>query len=268
MAKAIFRGRPKGPLGKILVKLRLAPDYKRIPIFGIQAAGKSYFAFSLAQFLSHHRMGNVVGEGSDVVTRVLPFLLKGQPLDATVGNRDIDLMVEHISIKDYERVVQDFAQQKYSQSPLADESFLAEDTTGDLLPCKLLFSTNDLSGAEFVAAMQQLSEPNIHFAGEPLTKNFVKIIDQCDAAIAIIDLVRHRVGGQVRNRREMIKQALAEQVIPLIRGIELSVRHRNTVNRVFPLFLVFTKRDEHQLSREKLYEMVDEVFAIMMAPDF
>ncbi len=263
--KYLFKQR-RGWLGRILIRLGLAPNHKRVPIFGIQAVGKSYFIFSIAYFVSHKRLGKVIGEGADFINRVIPFMLERKPLDATTGNRDIELLISQIFYSDFMRVTDELAREKAGLNPYQhDPSLLSGLEPDAMTPSNLFLSTNDLSGLEFKNAMLALSEPNMRFHDDPLTKKFMGVVERCDGIVAIVDLVRRHTRENFVFGRDQIRKALAEQVLPLIRGIELAIERGNYENRVFPLFLVFTKKDVHCQSREVLDAMVREIFAIMLA---
>jgi hypothetical protein len=95
----------------------------------------------------------------------------------------------------------------------------------------------------------------------------VRIVRDCDGVIAVIDLVRGIISTEEfgERRLKIIRKALAEQLSPFIRALELSIRNSKKKNKKFPLFLLFTKSDIHQLSRQELSELFKEVFAITLA---
>lgn len=268
-----------GALGRLLVGLGLAPRHKRIPVFGIQGVGKSYFILSVAYFISKRSLGKVVGEAADYVMRFVPVMMRGERLDATPGYRDIDLEINHIYRANYEQLdghsPGSFAWQPPYMTPLSDapeqpepdEQYGEQDTAGELIPCDFLISTNDLSGTQFNDAMERLSEPTSRLGGDPQTQRFLQVLEAGEGAIIVVDVVRREMTTEefARDDRKHIRNALAEQVVPLARGIQLSIMKGNKRNKVFPLFLVFTKRDIHQISRARLDQIVKEVFAILLA---
>jgi len=213
---------------RLRIKLRLIPDDRRVPLFGIQAVGKTYFNYSFAHFLSVNKLGRVEEEeGMRALDQVIPHMLQGKPLDATVGNRDIDLRITGVFNDDYMRVIEDIAGQDAGLREFFEpgEGEVDEDR---ILKANVLLSTNDMSGAEFRAAMHMLNEPNINFAGEPLTRKFMDVIDGCDGCAAVIDLVRNHSAEDFSRDRNILRTALAEQVVPLIRGITTSVSRMST----------------------------------------
>lgn len=269
----------EGALGRLLVRLRLAPRHKRIPVFGIQGVGKSYFILSVAYFISKRNLGRVVGEGADYVTRFIPVMMLGERLDATPGYRDINLAVDHVYRANYEQVnghARGFAEwQTPYMTPLSDlpgpdeseKNYGEQDKDSELIPCDFLIATNDLSGTQFKDATERLAEPTSQLGGDPQTRRFLQVLEAGEGAIVVVDVVRGEMTHEefTRDPRKHIRRALAEQVVPLARGIQLSIMKGNKRNKVFPLFLVFTKRDIHQLSRDTLEQIVNEVFAILLA---
>jgi hypothetical protein len=269
-------------LGRQLVRLGLAPLHKNIPVFGIQGAGKSYFIMSVAYFISQRSLGRVIGESADYVTRFIPLMMKGERLDATVGYKDIDLEVSRIYAANYNnvcyevpgataRVVDVVRQQPPSVTDLYQPT-LGEDSTeqqieSETIPCEFFISTNDLSGAEFKNAMERLSEPTLDFHKDPQIRRFTQILKDGEGAIVVVDVVRREITSDAfsQDRIKHIRNALAEQVAPIAKGIQLSIIEGNKKNKVFPLFLVFTKHDIHQLSRFELERIIKEAFAIQIA---
>lgn len=277
--KHLLRQR-EGALRRLLVGLGLAPRHKRIPVFGIHGVGKSYFILSVAYFISKRGLGKVVGESADYVEGFIPVMMRGERLDATQGYRDIDLEVSRIYRANYEQVSGtqhggDGVWQPPYMTPLTDapeaqepeEHYGEQDKDGDLIHCDFLLSTNDLSGTQFKDAVGRMAEPTSKLGGDPQTRRFLEVLEEGEGAIIIVDVVRREMTTEefTRDTVRYIRSALAEQVMPLARGIQLSILKRSRRNKVFPLFLVFTKRDIHQLSCDRLEQIVKEVFAILLA---
>lgn len=243
----------------------------KIPIFGVQAAGKTYFIHSLAYFISRRGLGSVVGDHSrDYMYRLKPALLRGEPLDATSGFRDIELQIDQVYFQDFEEVMTETHLRQYLPESFQDEDEDVpeeEEKGSETVSCNLVLSTNDLSGLQFTQAMMRLSEPSANLGGDARTKPFLKVLNACQGAIAVIDIVRKNITAEEfkQDRKELIRQNLAEQVIPLLRGVELALRNRKNSKQIFPLFLIFTKRDVHQLDRQELTEIVWEIFPILLA---
>ena len=255
-------------VGRILEALRLAPRHKHLSIFGIQASGKSYFLMSLAYFISQRGLGRVIGESVDYVNQFMPMMMRGERLDATTGYRDIELEVQRIYRANYEQVLEEVTFSGLDLEPPALSDDLGEvDKDSDLIACDYQLSTNDLSGEQFEQAMARLSEPTAQLGADPQTRRFLQILDSGEGAIIAVDIVRQVTDPEVfkKNRVAYVRQALAEQVVPLVRGIQLSALQRDKTSAVFPLFLVFTKRDIHQYPRAELEQVVREVFAILLA---
>lgn len=255
-------------VGRVLVALGLAPRHKHMPVFGIQAAGKSYFIMSVAYFISMRKLGRVVGVSADFVNHFIELMMRREKLDATPGYRDFDIEVDRVYATNYEEILSEvpYAEPAWNQPLLADD--LSErEKDGETIPADFLISTNDLSGEQFKNAMRRLSEPTARLGEDPQIRQFLQILDNGEGAIVVVDVVRRDMGPDEfrQNRVAYVREALAEQVVPLVRGIQLSIMKGNKQNKVFPLFLVFTKRDVHQYSRSELDQVVKEVFAILLA---
>ena len=254
--------------GRVLVRLGLAPRHKHIPVFGIQGSGKSYFLMSIAYFISQRHLGKVVGRSADYISQFMPIMMRGERLDATPGYRDIDLEVNQIYAADYERILDETLAlaSDYDEPPPA-EGVGEVDRGGATIACNYQISTNDLSGEQFNNAMIRLSVPTARLGADPQTRRFRDVLDDAEGAIVVVDVVRQVTDPDVfmQDRVGHVREALAEQVVPLVRGIQLSTLHGSKRNKVFPLFLVFTKRDIHQYARAELERVVREVFAILLA---
>ncbi len=263
----LFKHRTDG-LGRFLAKLGLAPNYKHIPIFGIQGAGKSYFIMSMGYFISYRNLGRVVGESADYIMQFIPVMLRGERLDATPGYRDLDLKVDRVYQSDHDTLYD--ALDQYDALVLGlrrEEKISEEDVGSETRPANYLLSTNDLSGTQFKDAMERLSEPSAKLGGDAQTQRFLEVLEGGDGAIVVVDIVRREMSPEqfAFDRNNIIRRALAEQVVPLVRGIQLSLLRGNRRNKIFPLFLVFPKRDIHQLSRQQLKTIINEVFALLLA---
>jgi len=276
--KYLFKHR-NGTLGRLLSALGAMPRHKRIPVFGIQGVGKSYFILSVAYFISTRNLGKVSGESADYVTRFLPVMMRGERLDATPGYRDIDLEINHIYRTNYEQLDTVAARSRVWQPPYmtplpetpetpeAEVSYDEQQRDSELIQCDFLISTNDLSGTQFKDSVERLAEPTARLGGDPQTQRFLQVLEAGEGAIIVVDVVRREMTTEefTRHAVKYIRDALAEQVVPLARGIQLSIMKGNRRNKVFPLFLVFTKRDIHQLTRARLEQIFREVFAIPLA---
>lgn len=254
-----------GRLGKVLIRMGLSPSYKSLPLFGVQGAGKSYFILSLGHFISARGLGNVMGESADYINQFLPAMMRGDRLDATAGYRDMNIKVERVYRQDHEKVFGEldpmdvFAHLEHDKADEADKK-------SDTVFANFVLSTKDLSGAQFKDAMDRLSDPTARLGADPQTQRFLEILDGGDGAIIVVDVVRQEMTREqfASDKKKYIRMALAEQVVPLVRGIQLSLMRGKKEGR-FPLFLVFTKRDIHGLSRRELESIVREVFAILLA---
>lgn len=236
----------------------------RVPLFGVRAVGKSYFSYTLAHFLAREELGHVDGDGMRAMDTIIQRMLQRKPLDATMGNHDYNLHIHGVRYDDYMKVIQESAGQAAGLENFIEAVDHEDEDPERKVAANLILSTNDMSGSEFSLAMEQLSEPNATLGGEPMTAKFIEILHGCDGCVAVIDMVRNETITD-NNREQVFRLALAEQVVPIIRGIELAILQRNTENRLFPLFLVFPKADLHRLSRRDLYEMMEDVLALLLA---
>lgn len=266
MAEKIYPlKRYQGWLGKVFIRLGLSPSYKNLPLFGVQGAGKSYFLLSLGYFISARKLGSVLGESADYINQFLPVMMRGERLDATPGYRDMNLKVERVYRSDHDRLFRELDPLDPIAQHHRDLATEAElDTEGQY--ANFVLSTKDLSGTQFKDAMDRLSDPSSRLGGDPQTQRFLQVLEGGDGAIVVVDVVRQEMTAEqfTADRKRYIRLALAEQVVPLVRGIQLSLLRGKQEGR-FPLFLVFTKRDIHGLSRHELEAIVREVFAILLA---
>lgn len=115
--------------------------------------------------------------------------------------------------------------------------------------------------------MAQLSEPTMELGGDPMTQKFIQVVRDGNGSVMVIDLVRENLTAEEyqTNRERYIRQAFAEQLVPLARGIELALRNQRDLDNRYPLFLIFPKRDIHGLNSYQLNDLALRMFAMTFA---
>lgn len=259
----------KGFIGWLMTKLSLQAKFAHVPTIGIHGAGKSYFNFSNGYFISQRNLGKLVGANRDYLDGLQPAIMRHEKLDATQGYKDLSLLVQHVYHDDFERIAEEIACEKIGVAFGDHNSNGETHASSDALPCNILLTTNDLSGTEFAQAMERLREPSAEIGGDPITRNFLQVVQNADGLTVVVDVVRRIEDPEEFDRaaEKHIRHAFAEQVEPLARGIELAIsrKRRRNRNKAFPVFLVFTKRDIHGMGRARLKELTDVIFALMLA---
>lgn len=261
--------RYKGIWGKILYRLGLIEKSLNVPLFGVKGAGKSYFLFSLGMFLSTRRLGKPEGLTEDLLNSYWTNILKGDVISITQGKWDVDLLVKQVYSHDHKISVE--RQMAFGNNVPCMESYLEDEeqsiTDNDMLSTRIFLRTNDISGQEFTSAMEQLTEPTRELGGEPMTQKFIQVIRDGNGSVVVIDIVRNNLTSleYQKDREKYIRQAFAEQLVPLARGLELALRNQSDPKEKYPLFLVFPKRDIHGLNSQELNNLAHRMFAMTFA---
>ena len=241
----------------LLIKLGWVADYRRIPIFGVSGVGKSYFSFSLCQYLKTNHLGKPLGIDSRFLSGAIQAILARKKLPPSVGNRELKLHLEKIRMEEYGKVYEDMYRQDEGMTPCRVEE--PGESEEGMIPCNILISTNDMSGTDFENAMMQMGEPHADVTRHPSVRRFLNVVADCDGAMVVLDLVRGREQLAKSDVIEMIRLAVADQVIAVVNGIQLAIENRKNGNSFFPLFLIFTKKDIYGLERDELHPIVEEV---------
>ena len=260
--------RYKGILAKILYRLGLIPKSLNLPLFGIKGAGKSYFLLSLGMFISRRKLGKPENLSDDLLNSYWAEILSGNPISITQGKWDVDLLITQVYSSDHKITLE--RQTSFEAGVLSpdqyddQEQFLLD---ADRLSTRIFLRTNDLSGQEFTTAMAQLSEPTMELGGDPMTQKFIQVVRDGNGSVMVIDLVRENLTAEEyqTNRERYIRQAFAEQLVPLARGIELALQNQRDLDNRYPLFLIFPKRDIHGLNSYQLNDLALSMFAMTFA---
>ena len=260
--------RYKGILAKILYRLGLIPKSLNLPLFVIKGAGKSYFLLSLGMFISRRKLGKPENLSDDLLNSYWAEILSGNPISITQGKWDVDLLITQVYSSDHKITLE--RQTSFEAGVLSpdqyddQEQFLLD---ADRLSTRIFLRTNDLSGQEFTTAMAQLSEPTMELGGDPMTQKFIQVVRDGNGSVMVIDLVRENLTAEEyqTNRERYIRQAFAEQLVPLARGIELALRNQRDLDNRYPLFLIFPKRDIHGLNSYQLNDLALRMFAMTFA---
>lgn len=264
--------RYKGFLGKILYLLRLKEKNLNIPLFGVKGSGKSYFVLSLNMFLSLRKMGYAKGITKDYLNVAWAEILKGVVISITQGYWDVDLVVNEVYSIDHGTILQRQASFEAGVTGVTDLDSYLDDEEQSLLEAgkistRFFLRTNDLSGQEFTSAMKQLSEPTSELGDDPITKKFIQVVRDGDGCSMVVDLVRQNLTAEQykKDRDKYIREAFAEQLVPLARGLELALRNQRDPKRRYPVFLVFPKRDIHGLNSREISDLASRMFAMTFA---
>lgn len=183
--------RYKGIIGKILYRLGLIPKSLNLPLFGVKGAGKSYFLLSLGMFISTRKLGKPENLSDDLLNIYFTEVLNGNLISITQGKLDVDLLITQVYSTDHkitlerqtylEAGVTSFEQYDDQEQPPSDSNKLST---------KIFLRTNDLSGQEFISAMEKLREPTTDLGGDPMTKKFIQVV-QSLSAFSCISKTRH-----------------------------------------------------------------------------
>lgn len=215
---------------------------KRVPILGVNGSGKTCLAWGIGRYLSDTGYGQPSAATARYFYEIDPFMLRNAPVPASVQKQALALEVNTVVLK------REGLEQK--------------------IPVHMVISSHDIPGGELVEVTKATQSINPDLLGNPILKQFFSFVTKADGLIAVVDLARRiRTGAEFlalspEERDEHLRAALAEQVIPLCRGIEVALQ-MNSSMRGKPIFFVFTKADIHGLSVEQVQVLVRTAYSIL-----
>lgn len=211
---------------------------RKIPILGVEGAGKSSLILTLGQFISLKKYGRVSIESAQVFGEYVSHVAAGRPLPPTMRHERIALEIERIP----------------------DEYGLKE--------VDLLLTTEDIPGQDFRMLVDELHRtatvPTDKRTGG-LLQRFVDLLAASQGLIFVVDLIRTRSPEEfMENLQQNVWKAYADQVEPIMTAMLLAAR-LNPELAGKPVFFVFGKRDLHGLTPEQVAEDFERAMAIPLA---
>lgn len=218
------------------------PRPRRLPILGIDGAGKTCLAWGIGRYLSDSGYGEPTTDTARYFYEIDPFMLRNAPVPASVQKQPL--------ILDVNTVVLERGEDKRE------------------IPVRLRISSHDIPGGELVEVagvfQASLSDPLEH----PVVRRFFSFVQGADGLMVVVDLAR-----RIRSRAEFlelspeareghIRAALAEQVAPLCRGIETVIQINNSM-RGKPIFFIFTKSDIHCIPAQHVRSLIRTAYSIL-----
>ena len=227
----------------------------KVPILGIEACGKTTFAWGIGRTLIKNNWGSP--RERDYWLQIDPQMLNNQPLDATLGQKALSFDFKRCTFALDSPEWRELAGLYHSPSEQRTSRVADLDENQGLVTFRtdLLLSTHDISGGDFNSCMQKLSRPASHPESDPDVRRFMNLLRASDGLIVVMDLARRILTREEfqalpdQQRKEHILQALAEQVLPLCRGLEMAMRVNSNMEGK-PVIFAYTKSDIHGLSED------------------
>lgn len=216
---------------------------RRLPMLGVNGAGKTCLAWGIGRYLSDSGYGQPSAETASYFYEIDPFMLRNAPIPASVQKQPLVLHVNTVVLR---------------RAGLQRE-----------IPVRLVISSHDIPGGELVEMTSALQTPTPHPMGNLLARNFFSFLARADGLIAVVDLARRiRTPEEFDalspgEREAHLRSALAEQMGPLCRSIETAVQ-MNPRMRGKPVFFVFTKTDIHRLPVAQARALLHTAYAILL----
>ncbi|MDH7571368.1 MAG: hypothetical protein QHJ73_17455 [Armatimonadota bacterium] len=229
------------PISRITRRWRHSKP-KRVPILGVNGAGKTCLAWGIGRYLSDSGYGHPSVETARYFYEIDPYMLRNQPIPASVLKQPLVLHVNRIVVNRGGEVC--------------------------AFPVNLVISSHDIPGGALVEVTRIFQTPVPDPLADPNVKRFFAFVQNADGLIVVVDLARRlRTREQfellTRAEREAhLRAALAEQVAPLCRGIETTIQLNGDM-RGKPFFFVFTKSDIHRLSVEEARTLIRTAYSIL-----
>lgn len=229
------------PIWNVAARFRgLRP--KRLPILGINGAGKTCLAWGIGRYLSDSGHGQPSVDTARYFYEIDPFMLRNAAIPASVQKQPLVLHVDTVVL---------------------DKGGIERE-----LPVRMVISSHDVPGGELVEVTKVFQAPAPDPLGHPEVKRFFTSVEKADGLIVVVDLAR-----RIRSRDEFlaldpeereahIRSALAEQVAPLCRGIETAIQLNDNM-RGKPIFFVFTKSDIHRMPVAQVRSLIHTAYSIL-----
>jgi hypothetical protein len=212
---------------------------RKIPILGVEGAGKSSLILTLGQYISLKKLGRVSIESAQVFGEYVSHVAAGKPLPATQRHEPVALEIERIPDGDGLRDVD------------------------------LVLSTEDIPGQDFRMLVDELHRSPVSTGrgaqGGSLLQRFADLLSASHGFIFVVDLVRARSADEFAdNQQQNIWRAYADQVEPIMTGMLLASRlNANLAGK--PVFFIFGKRDLHKLTADQVAADFERAMAIPLA---
>ena len=186
---------------------------------------KNYIhGYWIGQFLATKNWGKTSEETRDYFSTIAPYMLKNEPIPASYGKKSLVF------------------------------------TIGS----RVKISTYDISGEDFRQTMEIFSSSVANPKGEKSVRQFLNLIENSVGLIVVVDLARRITSREafnsLPNQPQHILDALAEQVVPLCRGVEYTMRVNKHMGDK-TLTFIFTKTDIHGQSSEKVKTILTTAYA-------
>jgi hypothetical protein len=212
--------------------------HRKIPILGVEGAGKSSLILTLGQYISLHQLGRVSIESSQVFGEYVSHVAAGRVLPPTMRHDRVSLELERIP---------------------EGAGFLDVDLT---------LTTEDLPGQDFRALVDEMHRGPAPIPGRrtvSLLSEFTELLSACDGFIFVVDLIRSQTPEEFAlDPHRNVWRACADQVEPIMSALLLAVR-MNARLEGKPIFFLFGKRDLHRLTPEQVADDFDRAMAIPLA---
>jgi hypothetical protein len=209
---------------------------RKIPILGVEGAGKSSLILTLGQYISLKRLGRVSIDSAQVFGEYVSHVAAGRPLPATMRHEPVALEIERIPEGEGLRDVD------------------------------LVLTTEDIPGQDFRMLVDELHRsplpPSRNGKSGGLLQRFADLLSASHGFIFVVDLVRTQTPEQfATNRHQNVFHAYADQVEPIMTSMLLASRlNANLAGK--PIFFIFGKRDLHRLTPEEIAADFERAMAI------
>ena len=268
-----------GCLGALFGRLG-RPQLLKVPVLGVGASGKTTFAWGLGRTLVDREWGHSADESAGYFLKIDAALLNNRNPEATSGQTPLVFLCEKCAFADgtpeLSRIVsllgsRDGGGAAGSDPPVRYAGDLGEyDSFTWSFRRPMRISTYDMSGSQFENCMRVFDTASANPESDPEVRRFMDIVRGSDGLIVIVDLARRITSRQAftalraEERERHLLGALAEQVMPLCRGVARALAaNPNMAGK--PIIFAYTKHDIHCLSDEQVRRMLETAYAPLFA---
>jgi hypothetical protein len=203
----------------------------KVPVLGVQGAGKTCFFASMAHCIAQRGWGVPDDETFRYVAGITHHLVEGTPLAVTTRPRRLSVRLSNCHLPG----------------------------RGDVR-CNITLTSEDFDGQVWGEIVEAWSDPGSEVAAK--IERFADVVANSDSLVVILDVVGQEPATWRKSARGIDDQ-LTNQLVPICSGIDLVLQRRKRVPGYLVSFLV-TKADIHRISQKELEERIKVLFAFQL----
>lgn len=210
----------------------------KVPILGVEGAGKSSLLYTIATYVSLHRWGHVNDKDGALVA-MQECVMRGSPIPPTLNHSAVEVVLRKVP-----------------------------DGCGGTIDTGLTISCRDVPGGSFRRLADELErDPRVGrrslLSGQGLLGEFGQLLRGAAGLVIVLDIVRDMNPQEFQRYPDVaFQQGCGEQIRPVLRALRFAQDLDSDAFRDKMVLFVWTKRDLHQLSQSTCDKLFDRTFSI------